>query len=294
MNQSFYTQLKEILLKKHAPSEVDDMLEYLEEAARESGLPEEEYLASLGSVEEVASFFADTPQTNIESSETSCQEISAIKNLYLSIPNGTIEIRHGQTSNVNCTKGSEAINIRQEGDKLIIAAKPQKSFFKKRYPEIDLVVCLADTLKVCDLHTVNASLDISQIKAEEAKIESVNGSLNIGECKFEEAKISNVNGKICVRNAFLGKIKVETVNGKLALSACSVRKGKIDTVNGKIELNIHTNASIKISTVCAKIIADQMDPIENIGPASTITKRGTDPNDVLKISSVGGTIQFIS
>ena len=297
MNKSYYEQLKSALLSRHSASEADEMIEYLQEAAQDSGLSEEEYLASLGTIEDVISLFEENETTG--SSEPAkdpiCSDLNSIRKLLVSIPNGSLRLSGGTNPGITCTKGNEALNIRTEEDKLVISAKPQSrtGLFKRKYPEIDLEIVLPDKLmlETLEIHTVNTTVSLHNMLAQNARFDTVNGDLSIGESLFENTKASTVNGDIRFANANLGHIRFDTVNGDLKLSSCVLVDGKIDTVNGTIDLNMHTDASIKAETVCARITSDTDFVVDGI-PGAKMKRAGANPDHVLKISSVSGKIRF--
>lgn len=259
MNKSYYEQLKSALLSRHSASEADEMIEYLQEAAQDSGLPEEEYLASLGTIEDVVSLFEENETTG--SSEPAKDPIhsnlNSIRKLLVSIPNGSLRLSGGTNPGISCTKGNEALNIRTEEDKLVISARPQSrtGLFKRKDPEIDLEIVLPDKrmLETLEIHTVNPTVSLHNMLAQSARF--------------------------------------DTVNGDLKLSSCVLVDGKIDTVNGTIDLNMHTDASIKAETVCARITSDTDFVFDGI-PGAKMKRAGANPDHVLKISSVSGKIRF--
>ncbi|MEY8256688.1 hypothetical protein AAK706_03030 [Erysipelotrichaceae bacterium 66-17] len=259
MNKSYYEQLKSALLSRHSASEADEMIEYLQEAAQDSGLSEEEYLASLGTIEDVISLFEENETTG--SSEPAkdpiCSDLNSIRKLLVSIPNGSLRLSGGTNPGITCTKGNEVLNIRAEEDKLVISARPQSrtGLFKRKDPEIDLEIVLPDKrmLETLEIHTVNTTVSLHNMLAQSARFDTVNGDIRFA-------------------NANLGHIR-------------------FDTVNGTIDLNMHTDASIKAETVCARITSDTDFVVDGI-PGAKMKRAGANPDHVLKISSVSGKIRF--
>ncbi len=259
MNKSYYEQLKSALLSRHSASEADEMIEYLQEAAQDSGLPEEEYLASLGTIEDVVSLFEgnETTGSTKPAKDPVRSDLNSIRKLLVSIPNGSLRLSGGTNPGITCTKGNEALNIRTEEDKLVISAKPQSrtGLFKRKYPEIDLEIVLPDKLmlETLEIHTVNTTVSLHNMLAQSARFDTVNGDIRFA-------------------NANLGHIR-------------------FDTVNGTIDLNMHTDASIKAETVCARITSDTDFVVDGI-PGAKMKRAGANPDHVLKISSVSGKIRF--
>ncbi|WP_300924066.1 DUF4097 family beta strand repeat-containing protein [uncultured Dubosiella sp.] len=259
MNKSYYEQLKSALLSRHSASEADEMIEYLQEAAQDSGLSEEEYLASLGTIEDVISLFEENETTGSTkpAKDPVRSDLNSIRKLLVSIPNGSLRLSGGTNPGITCTKGNEALNIRTEEDKLVISAKPQSrtGLFKRKYPEIDLEIVLPDKLmlETLEIHTVNTTVSLHNMLAQSARFDTVNGDIRFA-------------------NANLGHIR-------------------FDTVNGTIDLNMHTDASIKAETVCARITSDTDFVVDGI-PGAKMKRAGANPDHVLKISSVSGKIRF--
>lgn len=105
-----------------------------------------------------------------------------------------------------------------------------------------------------------------------------------------------MNGDTSILENELGTLRFDTVNGDAKLQSCRIKEGKISSVNGKLILGIETNASIRAETVCGAIkteINKQKDFIFSSIPGSQMRFPGTDPESILKISTVSGKIQFI-
>ncbi|MEY8542615.1 DUF4097 family beta strand repeat-containing protein [Dubosiella newyorkensis] len=307
MSNRYYEQLRNQLLAHHSPQEVEDMIAYLQEATEESGLAEEEYLASLGPIEEVVSYFegeeAKTKEASlppIPSQTNKSLYFETLKSVLISIPNGQIVLQTNDVAQIRCEKGQEFLNILQEEAKLIISAKPQSkiSLFKKKYPEIILHVDLPHNLDLewLEIHSVNAEMKVIDQQASSARFEVVNGNLFLENNNFDSTKISSVNGDIDIVANELGTLRFDTVNGDAKLQSCRIKEGKISSVNGKLILGIETNSSIRVNTVCGTIkteINKQKDFIFSSIPGSQMRFPGTDPESILKISTVSGKIQFI-
>lgn len=108
---------------------------------------------------------------------------------------------------------------------------------------------------------------------------------------LETLEIHTVNTTVSLHNMLAQNAQFDAVNGDLKLSSCAPVDGKIDTVNGTIDLNMHTDASIKAETVCARITSDTDFVVDGI-PGAKMKRAGANPDHVLKISSVSGKIRF--
>ncbi|TGY67327.1 DUF4097 family beta strand repeat-containing protein [Dubosiella muris] len=302
MRNDYYEQLKSRLLLRHSAKEVKDMIAYLQEAAKDSGLSEEDYLASLGPIEEVAAYFegeepkeTKTPPIPNPDKAAASTGFETLESVLVSIPNGSLKLSCSENPGIVCTEGENAINIRFEETKLVVSAKPQAKLglFNRKYPNIALEIVLPDkcVLETLEVHTVNANAHLHHMLANRAAFETVNGDFTIGESSFGTTRASAVNGDIRFANANLGRVKIDTVNGDLALKACAVTEGKIDTVNGKLSLDMETDATIKAETVCAKIVSDTGFVYSGV-PGTKLKQPGSHPDHMLKISSVGGKIHF--
>ena len=170
MRNDYYEQLKSRLLLRHSAEEVEDMIAYLQEAAEDSGLSDEDYLASLGPIEEVAAYFegeepkeTKTPPIPNPDKAAASTGFETLKNVLVSIPNGSLKLSCSENPGIVCTEGENAINIRFEETKLVVSAKPQAKLglFNRKYPNIALEIVLPDkcVLETLEVHTVNANAD---------------------------------------------------------------------------------------------------------------------------------------
>lgn len=297
MNQSYYEELKARLLKNHTEDEVSEMIEYLQEAVEDSGLSEEEYLASLGTIGDVAALFEgkEVQSGPTENKAEAGKDFDGIAKLLISVPNGSVRVLRGTDPRIACTKGEEAVNIRHEQDKLIVSARPHpgRGFFRRKYPDIDLELVLPESvdLEKLEIHTVNTRTVLDRLCVHSTILDTVNGNVSAQECRFKSTRSSSVNGDLSFTGSDLGQISLDTVNGDLELKSCTVLEGKIDTVNGTVDLHINTDASIQAETVCAKISSDTDFVVDGI-PGTRLKRSGTSPYHVLKISSVSGKIRF--
>ncbi|MFA4640238.1 DUF4097 family beta strand repeat-containing protein [Pyrococcus kukulkanii] len=190
----------------------------------------------------------------------------------------TVEEHKEDFVEVNYTiEGECDVEIKQEGEKLIIKEKPKRKKIlgiinKDLKGKADITVKVPESVSVA-ASTVNGTVLIEGAKA--GKITSVNGSIVLKEARVSE--ISTVNGGVSGSIALAEDLKVSAVNGSISLDIEDIEgDGIVSTVNGSVRIRMSDLCDVTViaTAVNGRIHVDDFE----------------DGEFKLKISTVNGSV----
>ncbi|MFA4662237.1 DUF4097 family beta strand repeat-containing protein [Pyrococcus kukulkanii] len=190
----------------------------------------------------------------------------------------TVEEHKEDFAEVNYTiEGECDVEIKQEGEKLIIKEKPKRKKIlgiinKDLKGKANITVRVPESVSVT-ASTVNGTVLIEGAKAK--KITSVNGSIVLKEARVSE--VSTVNGGVSGSIALAEDLKVSAVNGSIGLDIEDMEgDGIVSTVNGSVRIRMSDLCDVTViaTAVNGRIHVDDFE----------------DGEFKLKISTVNGSV----
>lgn len=296
-SETYYEQLRQVLLKKRSGAETEEMIAFIQENAAESGLTEAEYLASLGTPEQVAFILCGEEEIPVQTKDSAshknippipedegsneeekfCEQkqdklytlpplfenpdFTGIRKLKIAGGSMNMKVVPGPNPGVYSSASSSVLKVVRNNDKLKISTPEAgfMNFFRMKHQTIEVCVILPEglSLEKTEAEIVSGKLSMENLSAKSMKINQVSANLTLSNCRAEKLKIETVSGNVNMTSSQTEYARISSVSGNLKLEDSRIEEAKISTVSGSLVLEADPVLPCRIEAAVSFIHAEE-------------------------------------